>query len=362
MATFRKAERKKSKLRLGIAGPAGSGKTYTSLLMAFGIGGRIALIDTENGSGDLYSHLGEYDVCTIEAPYKVEKYLDAIEEAEKQEYDIIIIDSLTHAWAGDGGLLDQQGKIADNSKNSYSAWRTITPKHNQLVEAMLTSKCHIIATMRSKTEYVQEKNDKGKTEVKKIGMAPVQREGMDYEFTVVLDMNIQHNAIASKDRTGVFDGQIFNPNQKTGAALKAWLESGVEPPRQQPKPQEPADTLPDASPKKAVDAATPSEPVENDADLARRKAIWEGYLEVCDNVQPHAKNAILKVTEGRGSKEWTPTDLEALETDLLRRRQDMTTPQLDFGQSVREVDPGIDDLAGEKGIAPDPVVEAALGF
>ena len=198
---FRKAERRKAKLRLGLVGSAGSGKTYSALLVAGGIGGKIALIDTENGSGDLYAGMKgipEYDVCTLAAPYTVQKYLEAIRDAEGSGYDVIIIDSLSHAWAGDGGLLDQQGKIADSGRgNSYTAWRQITPMHNKLVEAMLTSPCHIIATMRAKTEYVLETNDKGKQTPKKVGMAPVQREGMDYEFTVVFDLDANHNATPS---------------------------------------------------------------------------------------------------------------------------------------------------------------------
>lgn len=235
---FRRAERKKAKLRLGIVGPAGSGKTYSSLLVAKGLGGKVAVIDTENGSGDLYAHLMEYDVCTLDAPYTVDKYVKAIEEAERGGYDTIIIDSLSHAWAGEGGLLDQQGKIADAGRgNSYTAWRQITPMHNRFVEAMLTSKCHVIATMRSKTEYVLETNDRGKQEPKKVGMAPVQREGMDYEFTTVLELATNHNATVSKDRTSLFDGQIFKPSEKTGEALLAWLETGVDIPAPQVTPQ-----------------------------------------------------------------------------------------------------------------------------
>ena len=171
---FRKAERRKAKLRLGITGPAGSGKTYGALLVAFGLGGKIAMIDTENGSGD-------YDVGSIGAPYTVQKYLQAIHEAESSGYDVVIIDSLSHAWNGEGGLLDMQGRIADQSRmNSFAAWRQVTPLHNKLVETMLASPCHIIATMRSKTEYVQVENERGRTEIRKVGLAPVQREGMDY--------------------------------------------------------------------------------------------------------------------------------------------------------------------------------------
>lgn len=229
---IRKAERKKAKLRLGIAAPSGAGKTWGALQLAFGLGGKIGLIDTEHGSGDLYAHLGDYDIISIEAPYTVNKYLQAIKAFEEAGYTTIIIDSLSHAWAGDGGLLDKQGKIADSGKaNGFAAWRTITPEHNALVEAMLRSPCHIIATMRAKQEYVLEVNEKGKQTPRKVGMAPVQREGMEYEFTVMLDVDMHHVASASKDRTGLFDGQFFKLAPDTGKKLLDWLETGVEPPK-----------------------------------------------------------------------------------------------------------------------------------
>jgi hypothetical protein len=226
---IRKAERKKAKLRLGIAAPSGAGKTYSALLLAFGLGGKVGLIDTEHGSGDLYAHLGEYDIISIEAPYTVNKYVQAIKAFEAAGYSTIIIDSLSHAWAGDGGLLDKQGKMADRGTNSFAAWRTITPEHNALVDAMLSSPCHIIATMRAKQEYVLETNAKGKQEPKKVGMAPVQREGMEYEFTVMLDVDMHHIASASKDRTSLFDGQFIKITPDTGRMLLEWLEMGVAP-------------------------------------------------------------------------------------------------------------------------------------
>jgi hypothetical protein len=231
MSTIRKAERKRAKLRMGISAPSGAGKTYSALLLAFGLGGKVGLIDTEHGSGDLYAHLGEYDIISIEAPYSVSKYLSAIKEFEAAGYTTVIIDSLSHAWAGDGGLLDKQGKMADRGVNSFAAWRTITPDHNALVEAMLQSPMHIIATMRAKQEYILETNDKGKQQPKKVGMAPVQREGMEYEFTVMLDIDMQHIASASKDRTSLFDGQFFKVTSQTGETLLQWLETGIEPPK-----------------------------------------------------------------------------------------------------------------------------------
>lgn len=227
---IRKAERRKAKLRLGIASVSGGGKTYSSLLLAFGLGGKVGLIDTENGSGDLYAHLGEYDIIPLTAPYTVAKYREAIKSFESAGYSTIIIDSLSHAWAGEGGLLDKQGKMADQGGNSYTAWRKVTPDHNALVEAILQSPCHIIATMRSKQEYVQEKNEQGKTTIRKVGLAPVQRDGMEYEFTVMMDISGDHTASTTKDRTGIFDGQYFKITPETGKKLGAWLEAGKDVP------------------------------------------------------------------------------------------------------------------------------------
>lgn len=227
---IRKAERRKAKLRLGIVGASGSGKTYTALLLALGLGGKIGLIDTENGSGELYADLGGYDVITLHAPYEAQKYFDAIKAFENAKYDVIIIDSLTHAWAGEGGLLEKQGTLESSGryKNSFATWRDITPLHNKLIEAMLKSPSHIIGTMRSKQEYVLEKDDKGRSVPRKVGMAPVQREGMDYEFTVVFDLSDTHYAKASKDRTSMFDNKLFVPSVETGKQLAAWLNSGAE--------------------------------------------------------------------------------------------------------------------------------------
>jgi len=228
MSQFHKAERKKGKLRLAIAGPAGSGKTYSALLIGLGLGGRIAMIDTERGSGELYDHLGEYDACTIHPPFEPKKYVEAIRAAEDLGYETIIIDSLSHAWVGQGGLLDVHGHIADKTGNSWSAWRQVTPKHNELVDAMLQSKCHIIATMRSKMEYAQVEEN-GKKQVKKLGMSPIQRDGMEYEFTVFIDLDQQHTATTTKDRTTLFDGQYFVPTVETGRTLLAWLENNGQP-------------------------------------------------------------------------------------------------------------------------------------
>jgi nucleoside-triphosphatase THEP1 len=246
MGMMRKAQRRKAKLRLGISGPAGSGKTFSSLLLAYGITGdweKICLIDTENFSGDLYANyqqngieIGEYNIINLTAPYTPEKYTAAIKECEEAGIECIIIDSLTHAWAGDGGLLDKKGQIEKKTGNGWTAWRDITPMHNRLVETLLQSPCHIISTLRAKMDYVQEKNEQGKTVIRKIGMNPIQREGMEYEFTVFIDVDQDHNATTTKDRTSLLDGTVFRPGIDTGKTLLKWLENGTDAP--QPKPLE----------------------------------------------------------------------------------------------------------------------------
>ena len=290
---FRKAERRKAKLRLAITGPAGSGKTYGALLVAQGLGGRIAMIDTENGSGDLYADFCDYDVQTLTAPYSVQKYLAAIHEAEEAGYDVLIIDSLSHAWSGEGGLLDVHNQVTSSMKsgNSYAAWRTITPWHNRLIETMLGSKCHIIATMRTKTDYAISQGDRGKTEVQKVGLAPVQRDGMDYEFTIVFDLSMEHTVTVSKDRTSLFDRQVFTITQDTGKMLRKWLDSGVDVP---PDAQDIRNTM---------------------------SRLYRGYLDLFGQDSGAAQSAMLRVTEGRASKDWTQEDMKNLADDLALRMQ-----------------------------------------
>jgi hypothetical protein len=226
---IRKATRKMARLRLAICGPAGSGKTYSALLVAKGLGGRILLIDTEEGSGELYAGapgIPEYDYLGLSRPYSPDRYIAALEMAAAEGYDVAIVDSVSHAWVGTGGVLDMHDLAAkaQRTENRFTAWREVTPEHNKLVDGLLQAPCHVIACMRSKTQY--EIVD-GKPQ--KIGMAPVQREGIDYEFTVVFDMNQNgHVASASKDRTSIFDGKPHIPTEKTGTALASWLSGGDE--------------------------------------------------------------------------------------------------------------------------------------
>lgn len=231
MIEIRKAQRSQSKLRIGLAGPSGAGKTMSALKMARGIAGpngKILMIDTERGSGDLYSHITEYDIITLTPPYAPKNYVEAIEAGEDSMYDVIIIDSLSHAWSDEGGLLDQADKLSAGG-NRFTAWASLTPQHRRLVNGMLNSDSHIIATVRSKQEYAMEKDEKtGKSSVKKLGMAPVQRDGMEYEFTVFMDIDQNHTAHTSKDRTDLFKDEIFTIDEKTGERLVDWLKAGIE--------------------------------------------------------------------------------------------------------------------------------------
>lgn len=221
---FKKAERKQAKLRLALAGPSGSGKTFSALLMAKGLGGRIAVIDTEHGSASLYADIADFDVLELHAPYSPERYAEAITAAEQAGYGVLIIDSYSHEWTGSGGCLESNEKLAHQKfkGNTWAAWNETTPRHRKLTDKILTSPLHIICTMRSKTETVQGEGKK----VIKLGMKSEQRDGTDYEFTVVLDITHDgHAAIASKDRTKLFD-QPEVISEDTGRRLLAWLNDG----------------------------------------------------------------------------------------------------------------------------------------
>jgi len=288
---IRKAERKRTKLRLALAGPTGSGKSMSALLLAFGLGERVGMIDTERGSGDLYAHLGDYDIISLEPPFTVPKYREALKAFENAGYDVIIVDSLSHAWSGEGGLLDKQGQLEKSGqyKSSFATWREITPEHNKLVEEMLGSKSHIIATMRTKTEYVIEKDDRGKNTVRKIGLSPVQRDGVEYEFSLVLDIAENHYARASKDRTSLFDGWSDRIGAETGRMLKAWLDSGAQPAPAQPAPRDEPLTPFDLEPMDALRGrvSTVIQTLDKQRDLASVEKVMrlaQGLLADCDAI------------------------------------------------------------------------------
>lgn len=233
---IRKAERTQVCPKIAISGPSGSGKTLSALMIAYGITkdwSKILVIDTENSSSELYSNadikglskkIGQFDVIPFGPPYAPERYVQAIQCAEQAKYQVVIIDSLSHSWNGTGGALDKVNN--SNSTNSYTAWKQVTPIFQRMIDAILQSQCTIICTMRSKQEYVMETNEKGKQVPRKVGMAPIIRDGIEYEFTTVFEINLDHYGFTSKDRTGMFNGQLIM-DEGIGHAFEQWRTSGA---------------------------------------------------------------------------------------------------------------------------------------
>lgn len=240
--SFQKATRHAVKLKIALAGPSGSGKTLGALALAkvlAGDSGTVAVIDTENGSASLYGDKYNFDVLNLGPPYTSARYVEAMEAAIGAGYTVLVIDSLSHQWSGDGGILSRKEEMDKRpGSNSYTNWATFTKEHTAFIGRLLQLPVHVIATIRSKQDYVLETNDKGKQTPRKVGMAPVQREGLEYEFSTVFDVQMDHKAVASKDRTGLFgDSLVDLVKPEAGKKLIAWLASGAaEPVVAVPKP------------------------------------------------------------------------------------------------------------------------------
>ena len=283
---FKKAKRSLARVKIAIGGVSGSGKTMSSLLMAYGLvkaehpqwsdadcWNHICIIDTENSSGSLYTganvgtvHIGEYNTIEIQPPFEASKYVDAVHCAEEHDQSVIIIDSMSHAWNSTGGALERQSQIAARSGNSYTAWAPVKKEIRAMMDAILQSPSHVIADFRAKQEYVQEKNDRGKTTVRSVGLGFVFQDGMEFEFTSLFYLDNDHVANATKDRTGMFTGKFFTITPDTGAKLYEWLASGA--PAAEPAPQM-TKTVPE-TPKIApenVPAQTPAVTAEQMAQL-----------------------------------------------------------------------------------------------
>lgn len=230
---FKKAEKKQSKLRLVFTGPSGSGKTHSALLVMAGIvgpNGRIAVIDTENGRASLKvgePEIPEFDTLQLKPPYGSDRYIEAVNAAVEAGYDGLIIDSTSHQWAGEGGILSRKEQVDARGGNSFTNWAPFTKEHERFKAALLNADVHLIVTVRAKQEYVMEANDKGKSAPKKVGVAPIQREGLEYEFSFHFDLAMNHEAKVMKTDDSRIDGGIFIPTRNTGIDLMAWLNNGV---------------------------------------------------------------------------------------------------------------------------------------
>ena len=248
----KKASRKNVPLKLGITGASGSGKTFSALLIARGMvddWSEIGLIDTENGSGELYANqgpIGEYQYLNLRPPFAPHRYIEAIAAMEKSGVKICIVDSSSHEWDGEGGCLEMVEKLKPSMRNEFAAWGKVTPEHKKFLTAVLQSPMHFVMTTRRKQDYVLEADSRGKMVPKKVGMKEVQREGFEYELTVNFELDEIHHAKASKDRTSIFANNVapFLITQQTGELIRKWNDSGaaraLPEPIQAPAPQQAA--------------------------------------------------------------------------------------------------------------------------
>jgi hypothetical protein len=225
---LQQAKRNQVKLRLGLSGASGFGKTYSALLLAHGITNdwsKIAIIDTENNSASLYSHLGEFNVLSLDEPYNPERYIEAIRACETASMEVIIIDSITHEWNGKSGCLQIHEKLGGR----FQDWAKVSPRHQAFIDAILQSNCHMITTVRRKIDYSLDTTQNGRTKVIKHGTKEITREGFEYELTANFELiNDKHLAKASKDRTGLFmDKPEFIINGATGKKLIQWCNMGL---------------------------------------------------------------------------------------------------------------------------------------
>lgn len=224
------ATRKQAKIKLSLAGSSGSGKSYSAILLAYGLCNdfsKICVIDTENHSASLYSHLGAFNVINLIPPFHPEKYIEAIKLCEQSKIEVIVIDNATHAWSGKGGCLELHEKETAKMKipNSFTAWNAITPIYQKYLDAIINSSCHVISTLRSKTEYVMSERN-GRQVPQKTGTAPMIRDGFDFEMSIAFDLDQQHKAFSTKDRTGLFqDKEPFVISTNTGKLIHDWCNS-----------------------------------------------------------------------------------------------------------------------------------------
>lgn len=239
--SFEKVTRRQAKLRMALTGVSGSGKTLGALYIAYGMTGdwsKIALIDTEHERARFYAdredlRTGAFLYCPMEAPFSPSRYKQLVAEGAQAvgPDGVVIVDSFSHAWEAEGGVLEIKDKISEQrGKNSYTAWNEAGREQDSLVNTILAVPCHTIITMRSKMAYELVENDRGRLEPRKMGLKPIQRDNVEYEFDIVLDINRSHLATASKDTTFLDKyGAVITPD--LGKQLATWLADGTEPPK-----------------------------------------------------------------------------------------------------------------------------------
>ena len=327
MAIIRKAKRGAVYVKIGMMGISGSGKTLSALLLGAGllkaahpelsdeqIWEKILVIDTENSSASLYAGLqvgmtkvGEFLTIDISAPFTVEKYIEAINAAEGAGVEFLIIDSMSHAWQAEGGLLDKQNAVARRMNGqSYQAWREVTPLYNQLIDRILQCHMHVVSTYRGKKEYALEQGQNGKTKVSAKGVGAQFREGADYESTVYFEIDQDHMAFASKDRTHLFDGQYILISADTGRQIYEWLSTAD---------QQPPEVVKTVAPVAPAPVVEPVEAVPGEDEVSRAQGMVDEVIKAyMAGVSPDEKAAVAdRVKAICGKKNYkTVTDLDKL--------------------------------------------------
>lgn len=304
--TLQTAKRSAASAKIAIAGPSGSGKTLSSLLFAYGvlkkrhpdwsdaeIFSKIAVIDTENHSASLYSGLEMYgvkiegyQVVDFAPPFSPQNYIEAIDVVERAGMEFLILDSASHAWVGVGGSLDSQGKIAERGGSSWAAWRNVTPQHNKFVDKVLQSPLDVIMCFRAKMEYEQIEEN-GRKKVRAIGYGLQFREGIEYELQTCFMLSYDHSAEATKDRTHMFDNQIFTITPETGMKYYEWLKGdGSAPAPEKPKPQlKPATPAPQPEPEPEASEPLPEVTMEEVDAVIRAAVAAQGKEPVFERVK-----------------------------------------------------------------------------
>jgi hypothetical protein len=228
---FRRAVKHGAKLRFAVCGPSGSGKTYTLLTLATELGGPIALLDTEHGSASKYADIFEFDVLELDS-YDPLRLIELIDDAVEHQYRVLCIDSLSHFWIGKDGELEKVDRAARRMQtpNSFAAWKQVTPIHNALIDKIISAPLHVLVSMRSKTEWILDRDDRGKTVPRKVGLAPVMRDGIEYEFDVCGEMDQENTLQVTKSRCPKLSGGVFpKPGRELADVLKEWLGAGAAP-------------------------------------------------------------------------------------------------------------------------------------
>jgi hypothetical protein len=229
--TFSHASKEQAKARIALTGPSGSGKTYTALVVGTELGKRVALIDTERGSASKYADKFNFDTLQL-ATFEPNALVDALAVAAHDGYDVMIVDSFSHFWSGAGGMLEQVDHAAKRSgSGSFAGWREARPMERAMLDALLAYPGHVITTMRTKTEYVVETDDRGRKVPRKVGLRPEQRDGIEYEFDIVGDLDYEHTLVLSKSRAEPLSGLVIRkPDARFAESIMDWLNAGVPAP------------------------------------------------------------------------------------------------------------------------------------